>query len=62
MRDWSKELREHADAIDRAAVAFAEFMGTDSQDNVEKLQEVSEQFREDADEYEQINHDKGRMT
>lgn len=54
MRDWPKNLREHAAALDAAAEFFTTFNGTDCEDHAEMLSEIADQFRSDAKEYEAI--------
>ena len=53
MTDWSKVLRAHANNLERAAKAFEEFCGTDSEEHAENLQDAAVQFRKDATEYEE---------
>ncbi len=53
MSDWAEILRKHAAAIDAAIQDFERFVGTDAEEHTENLSAAAQQFREDADEYEQ---------
>lgn len=52
-RNWPKELREHADAMERAAQCILDFRGENAEDHALNLQDAAEDFRSDADKYEQ---------
>jgi hypothetical protein len=48
MTYWSKELKKHADNINKAGAAFREFYGTDCEQHTKNLEQASAQFQADA--------------
>lgn len=54
-RNWPQELRDHADALERAAQCIVDFVGENAEDHAINLQEAADDFRSDADEYEKTS-------